>query len=315
MDLIEKSSLASRRRKVIFLSSVALLWIGLLSSFSAADDWVARVETLIQNRELPAAEKMIVGKMVANPRDPVLITLLAQVRFDQRRYQETLRLLSDADALAGPSAKRATLRGLVAVVQGRLDLAEPNFREAIRLDPKYPFSHYYLSRLLYTQNHFSEAIQESKAAITLAPNFVRAYENLGLCYEAEGHLREAKNWYLEAIQREKAGGAPTEWPSLDLATMLIRNNQTEAAKPFLLDALKLNPNNSKSHFQMAIVLEREGDLEGALKQLELTATLDPKNPEAYYRAARIYQRLGQREKAEKEFALFKTISEAHHSPN
>jgi tetratricopeptide (TPR) repeat protein len=166
------------------------------------------------------------------------------VRFDQRRYKEAIQLVDEADAVAGPTPKGTTLRGLVAVAQSRLDLAEPRFQEAIRLDPNYAFAHYYLSRLLYTRNHFNESIRESNAAIAVAPNLVRAYENLGLCYEAKQQINEAKKWYLEAIQRQ-ASGKQTEWPSLDLATMLIRNDRVEEARPYLLDALKLNPNNPK----------------------------------------------------------------------
>jgi hypothetical protein len=35
---------------------------------------------------------------------------------------------------------------------------------------------------------------------------------------------------MEAIRREKTGGRQTEWPSLDLAVMLIRNDRMEEAR-------------------------------------------------------------------------------------
>jgi tetratricopeptide (TPR) repeat protein len=292
-----------------------MLGTGLTWLLGAEDAWIAQVETLIQTKEIATAEKMIVGKLVGDPRNPDLITLLAEVRFDQRRYKEALQLVDEADVVSRPTAKGTTLCGLVAIAQSQLDLAEPKFREAIRLDPSYAFAHYYLSRLLYTRNHFDEAIQQSKAAIAAAPNLVRAYENLGLCYEAKRQIDEAKKWYLEAIRRVAAGSKKTEWPSLDLATMLIRSDQVEAAKPYLLDALKLNPSNPKSHFQMAILLEKTGDLDGALRELEQTAKLDTTMAEVHYRAARIYKQLGKKDLADKELAEFQKISEARHSPN
>jgi len=292
-----------------------VLSFGLLSPLFAVDDGVPQIETLIQNKELATAERMIVGKLVEIPRDPEMITLLAEVRFDQGRYKEAMNLLDDATAIAGPSAKRETLRGLVAVLQNRLDLAETKFREATRLDPKYAFAHYYLSRLLYKQNHFSEAIRESNAAIGADPSLVRAYENLGLCYEAKQRIDEAEKWYGEAVRREKTGGRQTEWPSLDMASMLIRNNRIEEAKPHLLDALRLNPSNPESHFQMAILLEKSGDLQGALQELQKTLRLDPKKAEVHYRTARILQRLGREEEALQEFDQFKKTSESRHKPN
>jgi len=223
--------------------------------------------------------------------------------------------VDEAEAVAGPTPKGTTLRGLVAVAQSRLDLAEPRFQEAIRLDPNYAFAHYYLSRLLYTQNHFNQSIQESNAAIALAPNLVRAYENLGLCYEAKLQIDEAKKWYLEAIHREELGGRQTEWPSLDLATMLVRNDRIGEAKPHLLEALKLNPRNAKAHFQMAIVLEKTGDPIDALRELGRTMSLDPNWADPHYRAAHLYQHLGKKDQADKELAQFQRISEAQHRPN
>ena len=298
-----------------FHFATAVLAFGLLSPLFIGDEWVTQMETLIQNKEIATAENLIVKKLVATPRDPALITLLAEVRFNQGRYEEALRLLDDAAAIAGPSAKGETLRGLVDVLQNRPDLAEPMFRKAIGLDPKFAFAHYYLSRLLYSQNHFNEAIQESHAAIAAEPNLVRAYENLGHCYEAEQRIAEAERWYGEAIRREKKGGRQTEWPSLDMATMLIRNDRIEEAKPHLLDALRLNPQNPESHFQMAILLEKSGDLQGALQELQKTLSLDPKKAEVHYRAARILQRLGKNKEALQEFDQFKKASESQHKPD
>jgi predicted Zn-dependent protease len=99
------------------------VWPALNSVFAAADDWVTQVETLIQDRQITTAEKAIVEKLVATPRDPQLIDLLAEVRFDQRRYKEALRLVDDAETIAGPTARGATLRGLVAIAKSRLDSA------------------------------------------------------------------------------------------------------------------------------------------------------------------------------------------------
>lgn len=303
-----------RLSRRLVCSCACLFWLSLPSPLFAGDNWTARVEALIEHRELATAEKMIVGRLVTTPKDPQLITLLAEVRFDQRRFKETIQLVDGADSLAGPTARGEMLRGLVAVAEHRLDLAEPKFREAIRLDPKYAVAHYYLSRLLYTQNHFNEAIEESKAAITGAPDLVRAYENLGLCYEGKQRIDEAKKWYLEAIQREEMGGRKSEWPYLDLATMLLRNNRVAEAKPYLDEALKLNRLNDQSHFQMAILLEKTGDLQGALQELHETETLNPKKAETHYRAARIYQRLGKKAEADEEFREFQKLSESEHTP-
>jgi tetratricopeptide (TPR) repeat protein len=284
------------------------------NSHATTTNWSFQVRTLITQKKLAQAERMIVRRMMSQPRDPTLITLLAEVRLDQARWQEALNLLSAANTLGGESAFRLLLAGLAQSGRRRLDLAEPDFRKAIKIDAHYAAAHYFLARLLYTQNHFDESIRESKQAIFLSPNFVRAYENLGLCYEAKQQAQEAKHWYLEAIQLENEGGRRTEWPMLDLATMLIKNNQTSEAKKYLAEALAINPNNSDAVFEMGVLLEKSGDLQHALQEFRKAARLAPHQANAYYRMARIYGELGDTSDERKDFAIFRQITEANHSP-
>jgi hypothetical protein len=83
---------------------ILLLQAGLLASalplsttlvLHAEDPWAMQEETLIETRRLDLAEKMLVARLVLSPRDPSLITLLAEIRFDQRRYQEAPRAVDE----------------------------------------------------------------------------------------------------------------------------------------------------------------------------------------------------------------------------
>ncbi len=194
------------------------------------------------------------------------------------------------------------------MVVERLEPAEACFRTAIRLDPNYTVAHYFLARLLYKRNRFDEAIAESNETIERSPGFVRAYENLGLCYEGMQQLDAAEHWYLEAIRRS-GDDNKTEWPRLDLATMLIHNDRLAEAKPYLVQAIEINPSNAESVFQMGVLLEKSGDVGGALEQFRQAIRLDPHLKGAPYHAARISQRLGNNEDAQKYFAQFRTALE------
>ena len=190
--------------KLSIVSVVILASLSSLFSICAVADDSPDIRTLIAHRELDSAEKILVSQMMSKPQDPELITLLAEVRLDQGRAPEALMLLSDAERLGGVTALRAQLTGLADTAAGRLDLAEPQFRSAIELDPNYAAAHYFLARLLYTRNRFDEAIQESKSAIALSPGLVRAYENLGLCYEGKHNMKEAEHWYLRGDPAERS---------------------------------------------------------------------------------------------------------------
>ncbi len=299
--------------KLWFRSLLIPAFLFSLLAFNAiASDERPNVRTLIATRQLDSAEKIIVSQMMAKPQDPELITLLAEVRLDQGRTPEALTLLGAAEKLGGVTALRAQLTGLADSAAGRLDLAEPQFRSAIRLDPNYAPAHYFLARLLYTRNRFDEAIQESNTAITLAPGMVRAYENLGLCYEGKHNLKEAERWYLEAIHQEETSGTKTEWPMLDLATMLIHNDRIAEAKPYLTQALAINPSNAQTLFEMGVLQEKSGDSQAALQEFQEAIKADAHLAGAYYHAARICQKLGRAEEAQRYFAKFKEISEKKH---
>jgi tetratricopeptide (TPR) repeat protein len=296
---------ANRSAVLIFL-----LGFSFASAFPATE-YRQEVKDLIAARQLDAAEKIIVSELVTTPHDPDWITELAAVRLDQGRTPEALALIDDAEKLGGVTASRAQLAGLAQTAAGRLELAEPQFRTAIRLDPNYATAHYFLARLLYTKNHFDEAIQESKAAIALSPGMVRAYENVGLCYEGKQDDQEAERWYLEAIRRESSG-SKTEWPMLDLAILLMHNNRLTEAKQYLSQAIAINPANPQSVLQMGILLEKSGDLLGALREFRDSIQLDPDLAGAYYHAARVCQKLHHADEAQLYFVKFKQVQEEKH---
>src|ERR1700688_4637714 len=79
------------------ISIVALLFpLFFCPARASSSDHYQEVRTLIANRQLDAAEKIIVTHMMIQPQDPELITLLAEVRMDQGRAEEALTLTGDA---------------------------------------------------------------------------------------------------------------------------------------------------------------------------------------------------------------------------
>jgi tetratricopeptide (TPR) repeat protein len=276
----------------------------------------AEAKALIDARQLDSAEKIIVQEMMSAPRNADWITLLAEVRLGQNSTREALKLLNDANQIDGVTASRSMLISLAESQAGRMDLAEPPIRNAIRLEPDNATAHYFLSRLLYTDNRFDEAIEESQKVISLAPGFVRAYENLGLCYEGKYQAEEAKRWYRKAIDVEGTSGTKTEWPALDLAVLLIHENRLDEAKPYLVQALLINPNNTQALVQMGTLLERSGDLKGALDKYRAAIASGHSNQQdglssAYYRAARICKKLGYTDEATKDFNKFSELQAKH----
>ena len=103
---------------------------------------------------------------------------------------------------------------------------------------------------------------------------------------------------------------------LDLATMMIHENRYAEAKPFLTQALDINPHNTDSLLQMGILLERTGDLKGALDQFRAAIESDkagdqPGGASAYYQAARLCKKLGYADEAAQDFNKFNELHNKH----
>ena len=170
--LKNRAPLLSRKKAKIRLTTV-LVWTLAFAPpvwpALPAPDKMSEAKGLIDARQLDSAEKIIVAAMMTAPQDPDWITLLAQVRLGQNRTQEALKLLADADQIAGITAARAMLISLAESQAGHLDLAEPQLRTAIRLDPFNASAHYFLGRVLYTDNRFDEAIEKRTKPLRWLP--------------------------------------------------------------------------------------------------------------------------------------------------
>ncbi len=279
-----------------------------VSGFAAAQTDVNEVRALIEQRELARAEELAVRRLSADARSVEWILLLAEIRLDQRRSLESLQLLAGARQLGDASARNHLLAGLNYVASGHLDVAEPELRAAASLDPSDAQALYYLGRLLYGKNSFEEAIETTRSALRLDPGLVRAYDNLGLCYEATQRPEEAEQAYSEAIRRQSLSRVKTEWPALNLGIMLLKRNDLTRAKGYLEQALDVNPKSGEAHFRLGSVLERQGDLAGALAQYNRAIEDDPHHVGAHYRASRIYQRMGNAAEAQEHIRAFQKYS-------
>jgi tetratricopeptide (TPR) repeat protein len=272
----------------------------------------AQAKQLIDSRQLDSAEKLIVAEMMTAPRDAEWITLLAEVRLGQNRTREALNLLGDANQIAGESSTRFMLISLALSQAGKMDGAEPPIRTAIRLDPNNATAHYFLARLLYTDNRFDEAIEETQKTLDLSPGFVRAYENMGLCYEGKYRQDEAKRWYLKAIDAQSTSPTKSEWPMLDLAILLMNENRYTDAKPLLEQALAINPLNTQALVQMGTLFETDGESEKALDEFRAAigsehSNFQPGLASAYYKAARLARKLGYTEESQQYFKKFNEV--------
>jgi serine/threonine protein kinase/tetratricopeptide (TPR) repeat protein len=80
--------------------------------------------------------------------------------------------------------------------------AEQEFKRALALDPNYPVTHHWYSRLLTMLGRHDEAISEMERARHLDPTDLSINRNLGVCYLYAGQVDRAIGQLLETLKMD-----------------------------------------------------------------------------------------------------------------
>jgi tetratricopeptide (TPR) repeat protein len=138
-------------------------------------------------------------------------------------------------------------------------------------------------------------------AIRLNPHLVGSLNNLSVLLRGKGELPEA----IE-LQRKAAEEHPT-WGLMhrNLASVLTQNRNFKEAIASFETAIKLDPNDIESHYNLGLVLsETQPDpqsVEKALRHFQAAVQLQPRFAEAHFSAGNALYRLGKVDEAIQSF--------------
>lgn len=148
------------------------------------------------------------------------------------------------------------------------------------------------------QLNFAKAIDEARKSTQVSPNWVVAFENLGIIYReiqnlAQGASEWAINAFSKAAELEPTNPAfPTE-----IGKILRNEQKIEEAKKQFEKALELKPDYLDAKIQLAIIFELEGNFNEAISRLKKIVEENPLNVEALFQLGRIYYNNNQIEEA------------------
>lgn len=265
------------------------------------------LERAIKARDYESAEKLLVAEIDQKPKSPELLRFLASVFFLDAKYLNTAVALKKAEAiepLDNPS--RFTL-ALAYIILNHRDWARPELEQLARSDPQTALYPYWLGRIDYDMMQFAAAVSNFTRALQLDPEYMKAYDNLGLCYEALGKYDEAIKTYQEAIRRNNLRASPSPWPPLNLGALLIKLQRLDEAEPLLRESLRYDPLFPQAHYQLGLLLEKQKKDGAAVEELRQAATLKPDYADPHYVLGRIYQRQGDTKNAEAAWATFQKL--------
>lgn len=267
------------------------------------------IDEAIKQRDLLSAENQLVKLIEQNSKSPQLLALLGRVFFMDGKYLNAAVAFKKAEKITPLKEDDQFTVAMAFVILKRRDWARQELEkltQANQKDPRYP---YWLARLDYDETKYADAVDKLKKALELDPDFMRAYDNLGLCYEALGEFEQASKSYEKANQLNRYQGSKSAWPPLNLGTLLLSRGGVSEAEAYLREAVSYDPKLPQARLQLGTLLEKQKKYREAIQELNETATLDPSYPEPHYALARIYRITGDLKNAEAAAKTFQALKQ------
>jgi type IV pilus assembly protein PilF len=194
--------------------------------------------------------------------------------------------------------KRAQIRLELAVgyyQDGKYEIALDEVKQALVADPQMANA-YGLRAMIYTaMGEIALADQNFQRALSLAPNDPNVASNYGsfLCQQGQP---EKGLPYFDASIRHRANQAP-ERSMINAGTCSIKAKKYDAAEGYLMDALRLNPDQAITNASLARVYYEKRDYNRAgffINRLTSVAKLDTLSAEVLWLAIRVQRKLNDR---------------------
>jgi tetratricopeptide (TPR) repeat protein len=262
----------------------------------AARDWDAATKLLARESErAPSAELLVaLGRVFMAAGRP----LNAAVAF---KKAETLAPLDDATRFS---------LALAYVAIGRREWARPELERLAASAPSDMTYVYWLGRLDYDDGRYASAIARFEQVVAADPTSVRAYDNLGLAYDAQHQPERAIASHERAVQLNRGAAKRSPWPPLNLAVLRRQRGELSPAEALLREAIAIDGTVGQAHHELGLVLEQAGAADQAVRAFQAAVVAAPAFAEPHYALARVLRRMGRSADAEAEMATFRRLQGA-----
>jgi tetratricopeptide (TPR) repeat protein len=188
--------------------------------------------------------------------------------------------------------------------------AESSFQSALRLDPNDQEALYALGRLYAMQNRFPLAVEKLEAVVRINPKNYKAWDNLGVCYDALARDTDALRSFTRALDLVMKDHPEYDWAHSNVADFFLRRGENEKAFQFAAEAAQRNPQSARNAYLTGKALVRLGKHDLSLRWLNRAVELDPQYADALYLLGQTYKRLGRQSDAARMFARFQEASKS-----
>jgi tetratricopeptide (TPR) repeat protein len=261
----------------------------------------------VERHDYIAAEKILLAEIDSDShsvRTAHLLAYIGTVYFANQDYLNAAVAWKKSEEIAPLNPKIRFSLAMAYVRLARPDWARAVIESLAKQNDKEARYPYWLGRLDYDAHFYNSSIAHFQRAIEIDPKMARAYDNLGLCYYYENQNDLAIANFEKAIELERGSVHPSPWPYLNLGIAQQFLNQLPESEKSLREALRIDPEFAKAHFQLGTVLEDRNKPEEAVAELKQAARLETTYPEPHMALARIYHKIGQEPAAREEVKIY-----------
>jgi tetratricopeptide (TPR) repeat protein len=164
-----------------------------------------------------------------------------------------------------------------------------------------------LGRIYYQQGRFEYAVGQFQRVLKIDPQSYKAYDNMGLCYQALGDSEMATRYFLTAIKMVEKDHPDYDWPYANLANLLLEKGDAKQAFAAASKAADRNPLSAHNFYIGGKALCKLEKTDLCMNWLERSVSLDPNYPDPLYLLAKVYAQLGQEQKAKQTLEKFRAV--------
>ncbi len=179
--------------------------------------------------------------------------------------------------------------------EGRFQMAEESYRQALRHDPDNPDGFNLLAVIADQKGQAEEAIALMEKAVLAGPGNPQFSNNLGQFYMKSGRLDEAIEAYQAALRVD-----PKFADALNnLGNALAENGQLEEAMGQYRVALEIDPTNPRPYYNLATTLSKKGHLSSAIEGFRKVLGIAPDYTDAHNNLGECLYQQGEIDEAKK----------------
>ena len=230
-----------------------------------------------QAGNLQQAEQGYREVLAAEPGHTDSLHLLGVIALQNGRHDLALDLIGQALAVAPQHAVYHLNLGNALLPLGRAEEAAACYRQAITLDPASVGAHIALGRTQRRLGRPEQAADCFRDALRLAPDDPRAHLGLGDALLDQQRTDEAERCYRAAITL-----APDDAEAHNnLGSVLYRQRRFDDAITHLRQALTINPDHEEALFNLGSVLAERRDFQTAVTCLRRALALNPNRADTH----------------------------------